>query len=187
MVTSSLNKISTRSSRKSLVLRGRASLRPPPTLFAAGFLDRRRRERFFSTSDISSKRTQLHPRGWNNLVCLGGESHFMFYVNLKYCGTNLAALREYLVIKHSSYTVKKTFTKPFRYWKKPMLTRDFFVPFKERIFCLLRRERDFFTVNAYSLTVIFQNARLIKNRQKQKKKEMPFSSYFISKNHHILT
>jgi hypothetical protein len=38
---------------------------------------------------------------------LGGESHFLFYVNLKYCGTNLAALREYLVIKDSSYTVKK--------------------------------------------------------------------------------
>jgi hypothetical protein len=74
---------------------------------------------------------------------LGGESHFLFYVNLKYCGTNLAALREYLEIKDSSYTVKKItkvldfFTKPFRYWKKPMLTRDF---------CAIRR-KDFLSLD----------------------------------------
>ncbi len=33
------------------------------------------------------------------------------------------------------------FTKPFRNGKNPMLTRDFFVPSREGIFCLLRREK----------------------------------------------
>jgi hypothetical protein len=46
------------------------------------------------------------------------------------------------------YTVKKIyripvffFTKPFRNGKTPMLTRDFLVPSREGIFCLLRREK----------------------------------------------
>jgi len=46
------------------------------------------------------------------------------------------------------YTVKKFyripvffFTKPFRNGKTPMLTRDFLVPSREGIFCLLRREK----------------------------------------------
>ncbi len=83
----------------------------------------------------------------------------MFYVNLKYCGTNLAALRQYLVIKDSSYTVKKFmkfldfFTKPFRYWNKPMLTKDFLLPFKERIFFVCKEVKGTF----YSVRVIFQN------------------------------
>jgi hypothetical protein len=33
------------------------------------------------------------------------------------------------------------FTKPFRNGKTPMLTRDFLVPSREGIFCLLRREK----------------------------------------------
>jgi hypothetical protein len=33
------------------------------------------------------------------------------------------------------------FTKPFRNGKTPMLTRDFLVPTREGIFCLLRREK----------------------------------------------
>ncbi len=48
----------------------------------------------------------------------------------------------------SKYTVKKIygipvffFTKPFRNGKTPMLTRDFLVPSREGIFCLLRREK----------------------------------------------
>jgi hypothetical protein len=46
------------------------------------------------------------------------------------------------------YTVKKIyripvffFTKPFRNGKTPMLTRDFLVPSREGIFCLLRRKK----------------------------------------------
>jgi hypothetical protein len=46
------------------------------------------------------------------------------------------------------YTVKKIyripvffFTKPFRKGKTPMLTRDFLIPSREGIFCLLRREK----------------------------------------------
>jgi hypothetical protein len=46
-----------------------------------------------------------------------------------------------------NYTVKKFteflyfFTKHFRNGKTPMLTRDFLVPSREGIFCLLRREK----------------------------------------------
>jgi hypothetical protein len=54
-----------------------------------------------------------------------------------------------LVLKGAqACTVKKIyripvflFTKPFRNGKTPMLTRDFLVPSREGIFCLLRRKK----------------------------------------------
>ena len=74
--------------------------------------------------------------------------HIFFEIFLTVSKKKIQKQFEELHLQMYLYTVKKIyripvffFTKPFRNGKTPMLTRDFLVPSREGIFCLLRREK----------------------------------------------